>query len=228
MQITAVRYHYIPTRMAIIWNTDGTKWWGCGAIGTLIPCWWEHKTVQPHCKTVRSFPANLNLLFIVKSNNCSPWYQPQNSWKHVVVQSHRRVRLFATPWTAARQASLPLTISWSMPKFIPVAMVMPANHLTLWCPLLLLPSVFASIRVFSNERTVCIRWPKYGSFSFIISPSNEYSGLTSLKLDWFDLLAVQETFGSLSSTTVLKYQFFVILPSLWSSSHNHMWPLGRP
>ena len=117
---------------------------------------------------------------------------------------------------------------WSMPRFMSIAMVMPPNHLILWCPLLLLPSVFASIRVFSNEWTVCIRWPKYGSFSFIISPSNEYSGLTSLKIDWFDLLAVWETFRSLSSTRVLRNQFFVILPSLWSISHNHMWSLGRP
>ena len=103
--------------------------------------------------------------------------------------------LFATPWTAAHQVSLCLTISRNLAKFMSIALVMPSSHLILWHPLLLLPS-FPSIRVHSNESSVCIRWPKTWSFSFSISHSSEYSGLISLKIDWFDLLAVQETFRS--------------------------------
>ena len=113
------------------------------------------------------------------------------------VQSLSRVRLFATPWTAARQASLSITNSWSPPKCMSIESVMPSNHLILRCPLLLLPSVFPSIRVFSNESTLCIRWPKYWSFSFNISPSNEHPGLMSLKMDWLDLLVIQGTLKSL-------------------------------
>ena len=115
----------------------------------------------------------------------------------VVVQSFSCVRLFATPWTAACQASLSFTISWSLLKLMSIESVMPSNHLTLCRPLLLLPSVFPSIRVFSNESTLHIRWPKYWSFSFSISPSNEYSGLISFRINWFDLLAVQGTLKSL-------------------------------
>ena len=115
----------------------------------------------------------------------------------IVVQSRSHVWLFATPWTAAHQASLSLTISWSWLKFIFVASVMPSNHIILWCPLLLLPSVFPSIRDFSDESSVCIRWPKYCSFSFCISPSSEYSGLISLKIDGFGHLAIQGNFRSL-------------------------------
>ena len=108
-----------------------------------------------------------------------------------------RVRLFATPWTAARQASLSITNSWSLLKLMSIASVMPSNHLILCHPLLLLPSIFPSIRVFSNELVLCIRWPKHWSFSFSISPSNEYSGLISFRIDWFVLLAVQGTLKSL-------------------------------
>ena len=103
--------------------------------------------------------------------------------------------LTATPWIAARQASLSLSISWSLPKFMPIALVMPSSHLILWHSLLLLPSIFPSIRDFSNESSVCIRWPKY--WSFRISPSDEYSGLISLKIDWFDRHAVQWALRSL-------------------------------
>ena len=105
--------------------------------------------------------------------------------------------LFATPWTAACQASLTLTISRSLPKFMYIALVMPSSHLVLWCPLLLLPSSFPNIRDFSSGLVVHIKWPKYWSFSFSISPSNEYSGLISFKTDWFDLLVVQGTLRSL-------------------------------
>ena len=113
------------------------------------------------------------------------------------VQSLSHVPLFATPWTIARQASLSITSSRSLPKLMSIELVMPSNHLILCCPLLLLPSIFPSIRVFSNEWALCIRWPKYWSFSFNISPSNEYSGLISFRMNWLDLLAVQGTLKSL-------------------------------
>ena len=113
------------------------------------------------------------------------------------VQSLSRVRLVVTPWTAARQASLSITNSWSSPKPMSIELVMPSNHLILCHPLLLLPSVFPSIRVFSNESGLHIRWPKYWSFSFNLSPSNEHSGLISFRMDWMDLLAVQGTLKSL-------------------------------
>ena len=113
------------------------------------------------------------------------------------VQSLSHVRLFETPWTAARQASLTVTNSRSLLKLMSIESVMPSNHLILCRPLLLLPSVFPSIRVFSKESVLGIRWPKYWSFSFSISPSNEYSGLISFRMDWLDLLAVQGTLKSL-------------------------------
>ena len=113
----------------------------------------------------------------------------------VVVQSLSHVWLFATPWTAACQASLSFTISWSLLRLMSIELVMPSSHLILCHPLLLLPSVFPSIMVFSNESVLCIRWPKYWSFSFSISPSNEYS--ISFRIDWFDLLAVQGNLKSL-------------------------------
>ena len=119
------------------------------------------------------------------------------------VQSLSRVRLFATPRTAARQASLSVTSSRSSLKLMSIESVMPSNQLILSRPLLLLPSTFPSIRVFSNESTVRIRWPEYWSFSFSISPSNEYSGLISFKMDWLDLLVVQDAQES-SPTPQLK------------------------
>ena len=109
-----------------------------------------------------------------------------------VVQSFSCVQLFATLWTAAHQASQSITNSWSLLKLMSIESVMQSNHLILCCPLLLLPSIFLSIRVFSNESALCIRWPKYWSFSFSICPSSEYSGLISFSMDWLDL-AVQGT-----------------------------------
>ena len=109
------------------------------------------------------------------------------------VQLLSRVRLFETPWTTARQASLSITNSQSLPKLMSIESVMPSNHLILHHALLLLPSIFPSIRVFSNESILCIRWPKYWSFSFSISPSNEHPGLISFRMDWLDLLAVHWT-----------------------------------
>ena len=113
------------------------------------------------------------------------------------VQSLSRVQLFATPWTAARQASLSITNSRSPPKLVSIESVMPSSHLILCHSLLLPPSIFPSIRVFFKELVLRIRWPKYWSFSFSISPSNEYSGLISFRMDWLDLLAVQGTLKSL-------------------------------
>ena len=113
------------------------------------------------------------------------------------VQSLSCVQLFATPWAAARQVSLSITNSQSPPKPMSTESVMPSNHFILCCPLLLLPLIFPSIRVFSNESALRIRWPKYWSFSFNISPSNEHPGLISFKMDWLDLLAVQGTLKSL-------------------------------
>ena len=113
------------------------------------------------------------------------------------VQSLSHVQLLVTPWTAARQASQSITNSRSLLKLMSIESVMSSNHLILCCPLLLLPSIFPSIRVFSNESVLHIRWPKYWSFSYSISLSNEYSGLISFRIDWFDLLAVQGTLKSL-------------------------------
>ena len=113
------------------------------------------------------------------------------------VQSHNCVRLFVNPWTAARQASLSITNSGSLLTLISIELVMPFNHHILCCPLLLLPSIFPSITGFSNESTLLIRWPKFWSFSFNISPSNEHPGVISFRMDWLDLLTVQGTLESL-------------------------------
>ena len=113
------------------------------------------------------------------------------------IQSLSHVRLFVTPWTAAHQASLSITNSQSLLKPMSIKSVMPPNHLILCRPLLLLPSIFPSLRVFSDNSVLCIRWPQYWSFSFNISPSKEYSGLISFRIDWFGLLAVQGTVESL-------------------------------
>ena len=121
-----------------------------------------------------------------------------------LVQSLSRVRLFVTPWTAACQASLSFIISQSLLKFMSIESVMPSNHLILCHPLLLLPSIFSSIRVFSNGSVLHIRWPKYLTFAFSISPSNEYLRLISFRIDWFDLLAVQGTLKSFLQHHILK------------------------
>ena len=146
----------------------------------------------------------------------------------VVVPLLSHVLLFATPWAAARQASLCLTISQSLLKLTSIELEMPSKHLVLCRPLLLLPSIFPSIRVFSNESVLRIGWPKYYGFDFSISPSNKYSGLISFRIDWFDLLAVQGTLKSLlQHHTVQKHQFFGAQPSLWSNSHIRTWPLEK-
>ena len=143
------------------------------------------------------------------------------------VQSLSRVWLFVTPWTAARQASLSITNSRSLLTLMS-KLVIPSSHLILCCPLLLLLSIFPNIRVFSNKSVVRIRWPKYWSFSFSISPSDDYSGLISFRIDWLDLLAVQGTLKSLLQHHSSKHEFFGVQPSLWSNSHIHTWLLEKP
>ena len=141
----------------------------------------------------------------------------------MVVVSHQVVsHFFVTPWTAAHQAFLSITNSQSSLKLKSIESVMPSNHLILCRPLFLLPSVFPSIRVFSNESVVHIRWPKYWSYSFSISPSNEYSGLISLRIDWFDHFAVQRTLKSLLQHHISKASVFSLLygPTL-TSIHNY-------
>ena len=137
-----------------------------------MTCFWSHRFKPSLC--IRSISLCAASSFLQFSS----------------VQSLSRVGLFVTPWTAARQASLSITNSRNLPKLMSIESVMPSNHLTLCHPLLLLPSFFLSIRVFSNESALRIRWLKYWSFSFNISPSNEYPGLISFRMDWLDLLAV--------------------------------------
>ena len=129
------------------------------------------------------------------------------------------VRLFMTSWTAAHQASLSITNSQSLCRLMYIASVMPSNHLSLCHPLLLPPSIFPSIRVFSSESALCIRWPNYSSFSFSTSPCNEYSGLISFRIDCFDLLAVQKTLKSLLQLHSSKASIVFAQPSSWSNSH---------
>ena len=131
------------------------------------------------------------------------------------VQFSRSVWLFVTPWTAAHQVSLSIINSWSLFKPMTIELIMPSNHLILFCPLLLLPSIFPSIRVFSDESVLPIRWPKCWSFSFSISPSNEYSGLISYRMDWLDFLTVQGTLSLLqhhsSKASILWHSAFFIV-----------------
>ena len=139
------------------------------------------------------------------------------------VQSLGHVQLFVTPWTAARQASLSINNSRCLHKLMSIESVMPSNHLILCCPLLHPPSIFPSIRVFSNESVLRIRWPKYWSFSFSISPSNEHSGLISFRKDWLDFLAVQGTLKSLlqhhsSKASIIRCSAFFIV----QLSHSYM------
>ena len=141
----------------------------------------------------------------------------------ISVQSLSHVQLFANPWTAARQSSLSITNSRSLLKLMSIESMMPANHLILCRPLLLPPSIFPSIRVFSNESVLCIRWTNYWRFSFSINPSNEYSGLISFRMDWLDLLAVQGTLKSLlqhhsSKASIFQHSTFFIV----QFSHSYM------
>ena len=140
------------------------------------------------------FSSSSSLLNI----SLSFWCMPSFNFKDLqLVQLLSRAWCFGIPWTVARQASLSITNAWSQLKFMSIESVMPSKHLILCHPCLHLPSTFSSIEVFSNESVLHIRWPKYQSFNFRISPSNGYSGLISFRIDWFDLLAVQETYKSL-------------------------------
>ena len=142
----------------------------------------------------------------------------EQNQKFSSVQLLSCVQLFKIPWTAAHQASLSITNSWSLLKLMSIELVMSSNHLILCLLLLLLPSIFPIIRVFSNESVLHIRWPNYRSFSFNISPSNEYSGLISLRIEWFDLLAVQGTLKSLlqhhswKSSILRRSAFLMVQP----------------
>jgi len=140
------------------------------------------------------------------------------------VQSLSRIRLLANPWTAAHQASLSITNSQSLPKLMPIESVMPSNHLILPYPPFLLPSIFPRVRVFSNESYLCIRWPQYWSFSFNLSPSNEYEGMTSFRMDWLDLLAVQGTLKSLLQHHTPESSFSQFSSSTsYGFSSRHVW-----
>ena len=148
--------------------------------------------------------------------------------QEATIQSLSRIRLFATPWNAAQQASQYITNSWSSLRLTSIEAVMPSSHLILCCPLLFLPPVPPSIRVFSCESTLHMRWPKYWSFGFSIIPSKEIPGLISFRMDWLDLLAVQGTLKSLlqhhsSKPSILWCSAFFIV-----HSHIHMWPLEKP
>ena len=144
------------------------------------------------------------------------------------VQSLSRIQLFATPWITARQASLSISSSWSLLIPMSIELVMPSNHLILCHPLLLLPPIPSSIRVFSSESTLPMRWPEYWSLSFSISPSNEHPGLISFRMDWLDLLAVQGTLKSLLHHHSSKASIFGAQLSSQSNSHIHTWPLEKP
>ena len=142
------------------------------------------------------------------------------------VQSLSCVWLFVTPWTAAHQASLSITNSWSLLKLMSIESVIPSSHLILCRPLLLSPSIFPSIRVFSNESVLHIRWSKYWNFSFNISPSNEYSGLIPFRMDWLDLLAGRDSQES-SSTPQFKSINYSALSLLYGPTHIHTWLLKK-
>ena len=163
----------------------------------------------------------VNIIMLI-SNQCYT-----NSVQFSLVQSLSRVRLFATPWIAARQASLSITNSQSSLKLTSIESVMPSSHLILCHQLFLLPPIPPSIRDFSNESTLRIRWPKYWSFSFSIIPSKEHPGLISFRMDCLDLLAVQGTLKSLLQHHSSKASFFGPQPSLWSNSHIHTWLLEK-
>ena len=179
----------------------------------LTPCTLNHQEKNVACGIFFVGPQRIFSIWLAFLGT-----QVKKTWTRssVVVQLLSRVRLFETPWTSACQASLSFTIFQSLLKLMSIESVMPSNHLVLYHPLLLLPSVFPSIRVFSNELGIHIWWPKYWSFS--ISPSSEYSGLISFKMDWFDLLAVQGTLKSLLQHQCSKTSV------LWHSSLFYLYP----
>ena len=198
--------------------------WQMGSLPLVPPG--KSRTVDPH-----SLITPYWIICICLSQNCSYPLKKcirflKVSVQFSLVQSLSHVQLFATPWTTAHQASLSIINSQSLPKLMSIESVMPSNHLILCHLLLLLPSIFPSIRVFSSESALHIRWPKYWSFSFNISPSNEHPGLISFRMDWLDLLAVQGTLKSLLQHHSSKASFFGAHISL--KSHIHTWLLEKP
>ena len=165
---------------------------------------WTHRISEVSlCLLFHTLTYCLSVLLCIKCVSCRQ-HKVETCFSSSSVQSLSRVQLLVTPWTAARQASLSISNCRSPPKPMSIEFVMPSNHLTLCHPLLLLHSLFPRIRVFSNESALCIRWPKYWSFSFNISPSNEYSESISCRMGWIDLLAVQGTLKSLLQPPQLK------------------------
>jgi len=182
------------------------------------------------------FLHSVSFTLTLYNNNCGLWLIPLIVLSlrfvrklNIVVQSLNCVQPFATPWTAAHQAPLSFTFSQNLLKFMSIESVKLSNHLILCRPLLFPPSIFPNIRVFSSESALHIRWPKFWSFSFSISPSNEFSELISFRMDWFDLLEVQRALKNqvISSTTIWKHQFLGAQPSLWSNSHLCTWLLAK-
>ena len=186
--------------------------------------WQETHFCRIYIKTIIGICC-LYLEKYISRPNCFSWHPPlllqtkqPSALVFVVVESLSGVWLFAAPWTAAHQASLSITNSQSLLTLMSIKLVMPSNHLILGHPFLLLPSIFPGIRVFPNESVLHIRWSKYWSFSFSISPSNEYSGLISFRMDWLDLLAVQGILKSLTLTPQIKSINSSVLSFLYSST----------
>ena len=176
-------------------------------------CWRQKTSCIQTFDIFFSTPLTLRIIFLNFDSNYSVCCSLSHVW------------FFVTSWTAALQASLSTTLSQSLLRFMSIELVLLSNHHIIWL-LLLLPSIFPSIRVFSSESALCIRWPEYWSFS--ISPSNEYSGLISYKIDWFDLLWSEELSRVFFSTTIWKHQFFGSQPSLLSNSCILTWILEKP
>ena len=202
--------------MASRWGKSGNShrlYWGVGEDSEITADGDCNREIKSHLLLEREVMTNLDS--ILKSRDISlPTKVCPVKFSSVQLLSH--VQLCATPWTAARQASLSITNSQSPPKPMSTVSVMQSNHLILCRPLLLLPSIFPSIRVFSNESALCMRWPKYWSFSFSISPSNEHPGLICFRMEWLDLLAVQGTLKSLpqhhsSKASILWHSAFFIV-----------------
>ena len=193
--------------------------WECLVLGA----YWVVNSLFLILPTSAVLPAPTDILSLSWSNKAGA-LTPQVQFSSVQLLSC--VRLFTTPWTAACQASLSITNSRTYLKLVSIESVLSSNHLILCC-LLLLPSIFSSIRVPSNESVLRIRWPKYWSFSFSLSPSNEYSGLISFRMDWLDLLAAQGTLKSILQHLSSKASIFGFQLSLYSNLHIHTWPLDK-
>ena len=209
-----------------------------------MPFTHTHTHTHTHTSLLSDLTVDLDITSVSALDCCDLWFLwklwrksrlPKTTGNVSSVQSLRHVRLFATPWTAAHQTSLSFTISRNLLKLMSIELVMPSNHLVLCRPLLLLPSIFPSIRVFSSEWVLHIRWqPMYWSFIFSISPSNEYSGLISFRIDWFDFLAVQGTLKSLLqhysaksiNSSALSFLYGSILTSIHDYWKNHSWECG--